>query len=60
MRPLDSKGKASVIVLVRLPPALVKGLDARAAEEGTTRSDVLRSALVDALRRKPRKGGSRA
>lgn len=60
MRPLDAKGKPSVIVLVRLPPALVRALDARVNEEGTTRSDVLRGALVSALRRKPRKDGKHA
>jgi hypothetical protein len=47
-------------VLVRLPPDLLRALDERAGEEGTTRSAVLRGALVAALARKPRKGGKHA
>ena len=51
MRRLDPKA-LSVIVLVRMPPNLVRALDVRAREEGGTRSDVLRAALTDRLRRK--------
>lgn len=59
MRRLDPKAP-STIVLVRLPPDLLRALDARAAAEGTTRSDVVRAALVSALKSKPRKRGSNA
>ena len=48
MQRLDPKNR-SVVLLVRVAPALARALDARAAKEGTTRSVILRRALVVAL-----------
>ena len=65
MKPLDPTGK-SVIVLLRMPPGLVRVLDSRVRSEGVTRSEFIRRALVAALApngpkpRKRRKGGSDA
>lgn len=65
MKRLDPKShNESPIVVVRFPAGLVRALDARAEVEGSTRSIVLRRALVAELGRKPklgsRKGGTDA
>jgi len=55
---LDPKSRKSVIVVVRFPVGLVRALDARAQVEDSTRSVILRRALVAELRKKPTPGTS--
>ena len=47
-RPLMGKAVAEVVP-VRIEPSIVKSIDRRAKEEGTTRSDIIRQAITNYL-----------
>lgn len=53
--PLDPKAD-SVLIALRLPPALLRALDAEAKRRGVTRSAAVRALIAEADKRAGRKG----